>query len=309
MKEIIQYIVVNFGVDSNTSSSIIITLFVFLLSQILIGLSKFVRRLREKNEYKKSMLFVIKDFARTCEKQYSVTLKSVKSISSTSEINISFSTIALNSIDFLNNLDLNIFFQNFNKVWKPRLYSKSVSKLFSIINQIKVLNDNESDVFYKYMENYTRYQDSYNENIIKLREIRDELGLKYNGQPVVNRHLEFVVHYNYIFETWVANGQTLNYKSTYANIVLNIVELNKAFQDVPIILDINKYVTNCRRAYNNMINQERILESNFLHFAYSHRSAFKVINKIIIPNLKYGYITYNINILKRKYKLSKKFSK
>jgi hypothetical protein len=288
------YIIKVLGADKNTAATIITTLTIFLLSQLLVGGVRIIKSYFERKKYRNSILFIIDDFAKSCQKQYKTVTKSIPTISSDTESNIIVNTIALNSISYLNNLDLYNFTKKFKRIIPAKNYSKSVSILFSILSQIKVLNESENAIFEKFTIEYRKYLDLYYEGISKLSAICVEFSVLYQNKKVVNREFEYIAKYIDIFQRWDENGQKKQYKFTYTLIVQEIDQLNKQYNDVLLVLRTYQYTTICYRGYINMINGETHIENSLKHFAHAHRRASILISKVILPNLKYGWLRHRL---------------
>lgn len=281
MKRIIDYFK-GFGVDENTTATIFITLFTFSVGLFATWLAGRIKEAKERKSYKKSLLLILKDFSKTCEKQAQVVTSSLDRAGLSKGNDFIISRIPIGTLDYLNKIDFTLFLKNFEPTCYKNKFSKAVSKLFSLIAQIKVQNDSIAEFSKMIFEDYRKHENSFYDNIDRLRQIHDELALKLNDGPVLaNVEKKLIAGYFKIFRDWREAGEKTDVTSEQGEIVKKILEVNKQFQDVPLILQTNTIAIRADQAYINILKIDEMLRSKFRDFIHFHRRAHKLTEVII----------------------------
>jgi hypothetical protein len=281
MQKIIDYFK-QYGVDANTTATILLTLLTFSLGLLLAWLAKRIKELKERQSYKKSLILILKDFSKSCDKQYKIVCKSLETTGLKKGNDFIVKFIPIATLDYLNNLDFNVFLQKFEPIFFRKNYSKAISKLFELIAHIKIQNDSIADFIKYFSEEFKRHEKQYYENIVQLRNIHDTLGVHLDGKPI-NKDTggELIQGYFQIFDDWLKNGGNKNITATHIEIVLKVLDLNRNFQKIPLILKTNEHALNCDIAFENIVKIDTMLQDKFLQFAHFHRRASRVTNMVI----------------------------
>jgi len=281
MKEIIDYFKI-IGVDANTTATIFITLFTFSIGLFLAWSAKQLKNIKEKKSYRKSLVLILTDFAKSCEKQNNVVLNSIANIDLNKGKAIFVKYVPIGTLDYLNQLDFNIFLQNFEPFIYKRNFSKAISKLFELIAQINVQNKTINEFLKYYSDKYTFYESLYLNNIDALRKTHDELMVMFLKDTMSNRQIDVVIQeYFNLFENWTKNGADRELSVTRAEIVLKVLALCKSNPSSSIILQINNSALECDYAFENMVKMNELLDYKFKSFAHFHRRASKVTTLIL----------------------------
>ncbi len=281
MQRIIDYFK-NLGVDENTTATILITLFTFSAGLFISWVAKQLKNQKEKNSYKKSLLFILKDFKKDCEKQHLKITDSLKTVGFKTGNDFKITYIPIGSLSYLNNLDFNVFLKNFEPLLFRKLFSKAISKLIGIIAIIKIQNETFKERTNEFSKSYSKHEEQYYSNIEELRRFHEILGAKYNGvQLERDKSGDLIVGYFKIFGDWVRAGAKKEIESTYTEIVKKILELNKKHGPNLLTLESTNYAIKCEIAYINIEKIENILHEIFKPFAYDHHRASKLLTVII----------------------------
>jgi len=272
----------HYGVDANTAATLFITLFVFIAGYIVTWMGSFIKELQEKKTYKKSLLFLLSDFSKACEKQHSIISNSLTNASFTGGKDFRMSYVSIGTLDYLYRLDFNTVIQNLEPVCYNKNHSKAISKLFGLISYIKEENDNIFSNQKEFFESYKRYESLYYQSLDDLRKIRDGLYVEFNGKKIErNSSTDLIIGFLSIFDDWHQNGQKKKINSTHKEIILPIIELNRKHQNNPSILEINNIVLKADMAYMNISKVEEVMVSDLRSFAHAHRKAARMLKVII----------------------------
>ena len=298
MKNILKFFE-GFGVDKNTAATIFTTIFIFSFGLFItwIGGQYKIRRLRK--EYRKNLIYILKDFSASCLRNSNVVTKSLKNVGFVkgSEFNITY--IPIGTLDYLSKLDLTDLFKNFknpffnrpfftrklpliNRPLCPkRNHLKAISKLISILYQIKVVND-QLPVNYKYFYDHYRVNEKkFYDNVDELRKFNDELATRYNGKPNPPEIYSYMKGYFDIFIKWVDDGGSTIIENEQNEIVRKVLEHNKKFLSHEFAFRTNNLALGASHAFDNIFKVDGLLVDLFETFARAHDRASKMIPLII----------------------------
>lgn len=280
MQKIIDYFK-SFGVDANTTATIFITLFTFSVGLFATWLAGQIKEAKERKSYRKSLLLILRDFSKTCAKQAKVVSASLDKAGLDKGNDFIINYIPIGTLDYLNKIDFTVFLKNFEPTFYKKKFSKAVSKLFSLIAQIKVQNDSIAGFSKMLFEDYRKHENAFYDNVDKLRQIHDELGLNLNGKPILPNGGELIQGYFKIFGDWQKAGEKTDMTSEQNELVLKILNINKQFQNVPLVLQTNDIALKADHAYINIVKIDTMLKNKFKDFIHFHRRANKVTDIII----------------------------
>jgi hypothetical protein len=280
MKSIIDFFK-SYGVEANYSVTFIVTIFVFFLGEIFKWAGRKIKEFKDKHSYKKSLLLILKDFSKACEKQQRPVTASLEKAGFRTGNDFIINYVPIGTLGYLNTLDFNIFLKNFEPFFYKKNYSKAISKLFELIAQIKVQNDQITGFTKMMSEAYQKHEKQFNESVNGLRRLHDELGVRFNGAPLQEPDGPIIQGIFKIFGKWQQNGEKTDINSVHTDIVCKILELNRKHQNSHLILPANELCLNADIAYINIEKIEGMLFKKFNDFAHFHKRAAKLTNVII----------------------------
>lgn len=281
MRQIIEYFK-GWGVDANTTATILLTLLTFSLGLLFTWIAGQLKALKEKRSYKKSLVYILKDFSKACVKQHKTVIQSLEKAGLKKGNDFIINYVPIGTLDYLNRLDFNIFLINFEPFLFKKNYSKAISKLFELIAQIKVQNETIAEYSKLLFETYKKHEKQFYENVDELRRIHDELGVQLNGTPMQkDKGGDLIQGYFKVFGDWQANGEKTDIASEYEEIVLKTLQLNRLHSNIPLILTTNELALKADAAYLNIEKIDKMLFQKFKDFAHFHKRASKLTNLII----------------------------
>jgi hypothetical protein len=281
MNQIIEYFR-SWGVDANTTVSVFITLLTFSLGLLLTWMAGQAKSLKEKRSYKKSLVYILRDFSKACTTQNNTVIKSLEQASLKKGNDFIINFVPIGTLDYLNKLDFHIFLKNFEPFLFKKNYSKAISKLFELIAQIKAQNENIVEFSRLLFETYKKHETQFYEGVNGLRKIHDELGVQLNGTPIQkDKGGDLIQGYFRIFGEWQTNGEKTDIGSLHKEIVLQTIQLNKHHPNIPLILPTNELALKADAAYLNVEKIDGMLSKKCKDFAHFHRRASRLTNLII----------------------------
>ena len=169
---------------------------------------------------------------------------------------------------------MNLFFYKKN-------YSKAVSKLFSIIAQAKTQHSDLINQTKTFFEEYKKSEAIFNTNIDRIRQIHDSLRVQLHDKPIIpGNESQLIIGYFEIFEKWFENGEKNDFEPVYNEIVKPILEVNKKFQNVPLILETNTLALNADYAFMNIEKIDNFMIKRCKDYIHFHKRAYRLTNVI-----------------------------
>ena len=269
-----------YGVEANYTFTFLFTLFVFFLGVFSQGTARWLSAGRTRRLYRKSLIFILEDFSRACEKQSQTVSASLENTGFMSGKSWIVSFIQIGVLDYLSKLDWDNFIRNFGSSRCKGDASKAISKLISTVADIKYFNEDvskfTSTMFSAYQPQEKTFQDSVNE----LRKIHDTMRGGFSaGQRPSAQSLEAGVFD--IFEAWIKDGGKTEMQVVYRELVVKLKELSRRHVSNDPARQIMELSLEAETAYINIENIDTMLHKRFLDFSHVHRRTSRIINMIV----------------------------
>lgn len=281
MKFIIDYFK-QFGVNPDTTATILLTLIIFIAGIISTWLAGKIKEGKDKKSYRKSIKAILIEFQKSCNRQNELVHKSIDKIGLIAGKDFIVSFIPIGTLDYLTKIDLHVFLKNFEPNFPKKMYSKAISKLFDQLAVIRNQNESlEKDLKY-FSDRFSVNEKNYQDNIEAIRRIIEELMVKFNGKELnIDQGGQLVQDCFDIISNWIKNGAKTNITDTYSEIVKPVHELGKIHKSIPLILPLTDHALKCIYAFGNIEKIEKFLISRYKKFAFAHRRASKLMGVIL----------------------------
>ena len=273
LKNLIDYLVQDLGVQPNVAVTIILSLFTFSLGFLITwtaaGISKWIKR---KN-YKKSLKIVIKNFLESCQKQHLLLedFSTHKGFLHGENYNISIkSNFGQN---YLSTLDVKTFIENFSSILKKNR-AQEISDLFEIVETVKTSKETFKEQIKIYYSSYDENLKKYNENLDSLRKLQDDLALEFNGKTIEVELANYISTIVNTFTKWKENGASIHVHSTNKEIVTQLFETALTFPPNPISRKIIDNCIQCRTAVENITNVEEYMKDEIKTLKKVHEDSY-----------------------------------
>lgn len=290
MKSIQNYFSLNFNIDNNTSATILITLLVFLCGILATWFAKFIYGFITRKENRKLLIILVDQVVDSNRKQSlqfnnawnRISIESYKTGLGMKRASFHFSEI-LNQLGY-NNCYFAFFngVENIpNRLFKNSYKLKAFMKLWEIINACefwvdKAFNDAEN-IFDKI--NY--YGDLRNEALDNFRKIIDRYKIEWATIGVSHDHLQYIVELDSILVNW-QNAKDCRTPFVAQNQLIEpTLKLNRKFQNLSIILEINDYLLKASFYYENMQNCILTFRKQFVIYSANFRCNYRLLEVAI----------------------------
>ena len=97
--------------------TIFITLFTFSVGLFISWVAGQLKAFKEKKSYKKSVLLILNDFSKTCERQVKVVTKSLNKAGLKNGNDFIIDYVPFGTLEYLSKIDFNIFIKNFEPIF------------------------------------------------------------------------------------------------------------------------------------------------------------------------------------------------
>lgn len=160
--------------------------------------------------------------------------------------------------------------------------SKTGGKLFRLRDEIWYQFNSLQEYVQHYKDEVKLNESSYLENIVELSKMHDELGRYMNNKNFDKSNgSEWYEGYFAIFGAWFQNGADKDTETTYNEIVLKIIALNKLYRFIPFVIQTTTCSLNCVTAYNNIVTLNKLLKEKILQYAYYYKFSYKTLRLIL----------------------------
>ena len=273
LKAIIDYIVNNLGTDRNVAVTIIFSLLTVIVAQLFTWIAGLISKRKKRRGYKKSLRVIIRDFLKSCEKQYKEFEKFSEQKGYFYGEDYVISIAANYSQNYFEKLDISVFIENFYSLKKTR--AEEISEFFELIEKVRVSKVYLRDTLAICYEGYTKNLDLYNTNVDSLRRLHDNLSIRFDGHPVDENFANYLDSIVVIFKNWVDTGAVLNMQSTLDNLINPLFEQAKSSRPRNLLAqEIIEYCLKCRFAAENMKRYEALLKKTISESMEVHKTAY-----------------------------------
>ncbi len=285
MKRIVDYLVHELGVDVNTASTLIITLFVFGLGMLLTWVTKTIISQIKRSQYRKCYKLIIKSFVKSCKKQYIHYSEFPNQDGFLEGTHYSFTYITNYSLKYLRSLDVTVFTANFSSFWKCK-NGRRISKLLETVESIQNHIDVQKEFVDKLMAKLEKHNLQYESNLDFLRQMHDDIIVKHAGVPLklINDENKLIAAIHNIYNGWGEGGKKILMRETHKELVMPLLALAKTMQPVPMVRPVIDHAHQCNMAYNNIVNIDRLLKKQIYKSSIAYKMAYKI-GEILLKHL------------------------
>jgi len=276
-----------FGIDKNTSATIIITVLVFgagVLTTLLVDFMKTWYRRRMLQEVLKLNLV---DFAKSLEKQAVIYFDTATQFSFERQGPLESSRVEISQIQSIKEIGYDQSFQAFfygiyNIVFfrRRRLKIKSFHKLWDAISSIAYWHDKSVKDFDFYLEQYNGYNEKRNRAIDSYRRFIELIFMNLNNQQLPARLGTYLQAIDTIHLAWQKKSNRTAPHIVQRHLVLPVRILNRKYQDVQLVSNINAYLLDASIHYENMSNLLSVKQKQYLYYGILFKGSCRLLKKI-----------------------------
>lgn len=275
-----------FSIDDNTSATIIITLTVFILGYIIMGLAKsisaYINRIKYRNLFKE----MINEIARCAEIQSDNINKLIGTINIANNGYFNLKKQNINLLNNFNQISFESFYGAYFKGIENLFNRKKIiyfNKTFGIIdaltkNEIQILIELD-----KCVNNFNKHADNWNDSTEKVKLSIEDMNLYLDGQDVPIYVAEFFQQIDKLISDWQKFENPTRYDIVYNNLIKPIIKLyneNKHVDLVKISKSLLDRLMDSEYNYQSMCKSLEFYRELFSNF----ESRYKQTSEILLEN-------------------------
>jgi hypothetical protein len=274
LKNLIDYLVQDLGVQPNVAVTIILSIFTFSLGFIITWIAAAISKWIKRKNYKKSLTIIIKHFLESCRKQYLLLepFSSQKGFLHGENYNISVkSNFAQN---YLSTLDIKIFIENFSSFFN-KTRAQEIADFFEIVETVKTSKETAKEQIKTYYSNYDENLKKYNDGLDGLRKLQDDLALEYNGKTIDSQLENYIFSIVATFTKWKQGGSSTNIHVTNTEIVTPLFDTALSLPPNPISRKVIDHCIQCRIAVENISNVGGYMKDEIETLKKVHKDSYE----------------------------------
>ena len=285
-----------FNISHDASASLIITLSTFILGYLITAVVFVVTRYLERKSNRKIFLDNLKSLNKSSKRQQTAFLDTVKSLDIVTNLLWEYSKVEFFQIPVFREMSYKDSFKSFffgfenqltfwrNKKLKRRAYNKTWENL----NNIQFWSDRALNEFYPALDKYNQHGERRNMALNQLRQMWEHLFLIAKNEPqrFSQDEFKYLKQLDKIIATYQkvpTNHRVLPF-TTQRKLILPIRILNKKYQTLPLVRELNDKAYEVSTYYNEMELLIRHTRIQYKEYYYAFRRIQKT-NEIIVKIL------------------------
>lgn len=284
MTGIQKYLECNYGVDSNTSATLIITLFVFLLGVAFQYALNSFTKYSERRRVRKTFLVGLSEFSNQVKKQSEQYHKSSLTFTFDKETNFEFNRATISTIGSLIDLQYNrtyeAFFFGFENLIKFNSKRKfeAFNKIWDSIKSVEFWHEKSfQDVNY-FIEKYNDLNERRNEAINAHRLFFEPIMTQMDGQTVPGNIGRYMQAADQVHVDWQNKPNRTRPNIVHRNLVIRLRILNRKNQNLPIANRMNDNLLTATMEYQSQRNFLRAQKEQMENYERSFRHYYRLVN-------------------------------
>ena len=276
-----------FGIKSEVSAPIIITVLVFITGGICNFIYNLIKSRNEKKEIRELFRTMLEKIILDCEVKEKQTARFFPTLNSDHKEHWTLSFTRINYLYTLFELDFNRVFQAFETHYQyqcnKKLKKKAFHTIYSNLDNLKYFETFIKPDIEKFIADFNSHHDKYKDALSSFNEMIDEIRFNLNGVAVA---VGTPIH-NYIVEIetewskWLLLDpiERVHFKITYEMLVEPTLVLNRKLFVLPFILDMNKHLMECKNQYLEMENVLKRSNLTFKNHNFNYRASRRILKK------------------------------
>lgn len=153
---------------------------------------------------------------------------------------------------------------------------KLCARLLRLRDELKYQHSSLLEFGRQYATRVKQSEDLYYENIFELSKMHDQLETYMHAKNTDKGHGgEWYETYLSVFSAWFRGGASKDVETTYNQIVVKVIQLNRLYSASPFALQTNLYVMNCDLAYGRILALNDELRARIRSYTFFHKLGYK----------------------------------
>lgn len=278
-----------FGIDNSVSIPTIISIIVFLTGGIASFLFLRITEYRKRKTLRKTFVLLINEVIKNLKRKEQNLKEFYPQISLTHEEGWFLPHKTVSYLDTIFEMDFNSLYHAFRKkfYWRccpAQISTKAFHRVWGILRDLKFLEQSINQHIDGLPQRFGKYHERYGDKLDTFRKFHDELAAKTEGMVVTDENkeeAEYLQAQDRIWYDWqqLDESNRTHFHTTYTNLVVPSLALNKKYQQLPYILDSNNILLECTHQYIEIENTLRVYNKVFKDYFWSYRHAHLLLAK------------------------------
>lgn len=285
MKDIQKYLELTFGIDANTSATLIITLFVFIVGLILQqGLRTFTNYL-ERKRTRKTFFFALEEFWLQVKKQSEEYLKISNGLRFDKENNFEFKKATISTITSLNELGFKNAYEalfhgpeNWIKI-NSKVKMKAFNKIWNSIKSVEFWHEKSFQDIDFFITKYNLFNDRRNSALRNYRAFIEPIMHSFNGKNIPKELAFYLKKVDQIQFEWQKMPDRTRADIVNKHLIIPLRILNRKNQDKEIAVKMNDNLLESSLEYQNLINLLEVHKKQYKSYYRNFRQYYKTCKK------------------------------
>lgn len=283
MKELQEYLHCNFGIDANTSSSILITLFVFVAGLFTSELLKLISRLRGRRTQREVISSFINHSITQTKKQVRSYEKIALEFSWSGNKHISLGRTILNKVDFNYKMVFDSYFIGLENISLNRKQkSKALNRLWEAINSLEYWHNISFTDVDNFVKKYSEYNIKRSEALDEHRRLIESVLTSVNGTSLPIQLGRYIQEIDNIHVTWQGIENRTRPDILQSVLINPLLEHNRANPDIQIARRSSDLLLAATFQFENLESLLTTYKEQFNNYArifrYNYRTLEKALN-------------------------------
>lgn len=280
------YIESIFGVDSNTSATIIITLLVFLIGIIVQRFFLLLNMYFERRKIRKFIKISFAEFEAQVRKQSKEYEKSAETFTFDKETNFEFKRATISTLSSLNSIGYirtyEAFFNGFENIIKCRLglKLKAFNKLYDSVKSVEFWHEKSFNESSGFIDKYNSFNERRNSALDKHRRFLDPIMFSIKGKDIpidIVKYLQKVDQYHF---DWQKLKDRTRPNIIHEQLVEKLLNLNRENQDIEIAVRMNDNLLVASIEFQNQKSLLKAQKEQLQSYARSFRQYYRLCKEV-----------------------------
>lgn len=279
------YLEKSYGIDPNTSATIFITLFIFLVGIVIQQSLSFFGKYMQRRKTRKIFKISLKGFISQVEKQSKEYNKTAQSLSFDKENKFEFKRATIATLSILNDIGYQqtyeaFFFglENFFK-FKVDLKLKAFNKIWDSIKSVEFWHDNSFGEVTQFMDKYNNFNEKRNNATENHRKFFEDIMLSHIGQKDPERIGIYLQAAQRIHTQWQNYPNRTRPNIIHKQLIVRLRILNKKNQDINIANRMNDDLLEASLWFQNQNSLLKAHRNQFVIYSRIFRMYYRLCKK------------------------------
>lgn len=277
-----EWVVSTFGIDRNTSATILITLFVFVAGLFITLLFDAVKAGMIRRMRRRIVLLNIKDFIKEVGVQSGSYQKFQMQVTAMGDKTLAFLRSDISQISALKEVGyenmFSAFFPGFGFL-NSKMRLRAFSKLWQIIEVISYWQARSFKDYEDFLIQYNQFNDKRNEALSGYLRFIEPILLEAHGQMIDATLSSFLNKVQAIHSNWQKQKSRRVPGIAHTTLVRPLLDLNKEYKN-SIVLEMNRFLLASSLHYENIKNLKQNTADQFFFYFILFKAKRKLLHKI-----------------------------